>query len=73
MAYVGIHNTGLNFRQFVAQTFVTVGDVLVRLAEANSMAQAADRVAQMSDCQLASEGLTRAAAIKKVFVKYNYL
>jgi len=54
-------------RQTLARPFAAVGSFLDMLSGAVSMAHDADRVAKMSDADLAAKGMTRAEAIQNVF------
>ncbi|MBU2994311.1 hypothetical protein Q4555_06950 [Octadecabacter sp. 1_MG-2023] len=67
MAYANTTINTPNGRPFLARPFVAIGNALSTLAEAVSMAQAATRVAEMSDRELEEAGMDRAEAIEAVF------
>ncbi|MCF2904880.1 hypothetical protein L0666_07765 [Octadecabacter sp. CECT 8868] len=67
MAYANTTINTPNDRSVLARPFVAIGKAFSNLAEAVSMAQAAARVAEMSDRQLEEAGIDRAEAIEAVF------
>jgi len=69
MAYANTHHHGSNLRHTLARPFIAINHMLDNLAEAVALTQEARRVADMSDDALAAEGLTRAEAIQRVFLK----
>lgn len=69
MAYADTQSSASNFRQVLLHPFAAIGRVLDSVSEALSMAEAANRVAEMSDEALAAKNLTRAEAIELVFSK----
>lgn len=69
MAYADTQVAPFNIRHMFAHPFVAIGNFMRRFAEAKAMAQAANRVFEMSDDQLAAQGLTKAEAIDALFAK----
>ncbi|AKS46733.1 hypothetical protein SAMN05444287_1856 [Octadecabacter temperatus] len=67
MAYTSTHQVSEGLLNILARPFVAIGNMLVALAEASTMAQEAKRVADMSDADLEAAGLTREQAIAEVF------
>ncbi len=73
MAYASTHASSSNLLETLARPFVAVGNFLAAITEANSMAQEANRIANMSDEALEAQGLTREQAIQKMFAPYAHL
>lgn len=73
MAYADTYYTVSSSLRVVARPFVAFGNFMVRLSEASSMAQAANKILELSDEDLAAQGLTRNEAVQRVFAKYAYL
>ena len=71
MAYTISNDTASNIRHTLARPFVALSNLMDGVAEANSMAQAAKRIPEMSDDGLAAKGMTRAEAIHRVFLTRN--
>jgi len=76
MAYANTQTTTAstpNLLSLIARPFIAIGNFLVRISEASAMAQAVDRLAELSDEDLAAKGTTRRAEVEKLFGSYLYM
>ena len=73
MAYVSAHQVSENLLQILARPFVAFGNWLITLAGSSSVAQKTNRLADMTDEDLAAQGLTREQAIAKIFAAHAHL
>ncbi len=73
MAHVSTALAPANLLETLARPFIALGNTLTKVAEANSMAQEANRIAEMSDEALAAQGVTREQAIQDIFKAYAHI
>jgi hypothetical protein len=69
MAYAEPRFFASNILHILARPFVALDNVISSVAEARLMADAANRIYEMSDEKLAAKGLTRSEAIQMLFSK----
>jgi hypothetical protein len=73
MAYANTEYTHTDVRPFFARPFIAFGKLMSSIAEANTLAQAANRIVEMSDEELEAKGMTRDEAIRTVFAKQGHI
>ena len=73
MAYVSTALAPANLLETLARPFIALGNALTNISESSEMAQKAKRVAEMTDEDLASKGLTREQAIQDIFKAYAHI
>ncbi|MDA9208139.1 hypothetical protein N9O61_04555 [Octadecabacter sp.] len=73
MAFASTPLAPANLLDILARPFIAFGNTLIKISESSEMAQKAKRVAEMSDEELTSKGLTREQAIQDIFKAYAHI
>ncbi|GAA6164157.1 hypothetical protein NBRC116590_18610 [Pelagimonas sp. KU-00592-HH] len=74
MAHISVNAPAHNsILRVLAAPFVAVGNFLIAIGEANSRAEKANRLQQMSDAELAARGIKREDIVRHVFKDIYYV
>lgn len=73
MAHVITQTVPANLIKAVIRPFAAAYEALIKTADASTLAREASAIADMSDAELAAQGLSRAQAVRNVFGRYAHL